>query len=80
MSGDEHETEYDRTLDAIQRGAPLPKRRAKLTATHAAAFGVVLGLLWQTVWAMFPDWRLPINGVAIYLVYRLIRAAHEADG
>lgn len=80
MTGDQGDEEYERTLEALNRGAPLPKRRPKLPATHAAAFGVVLGLLWQTVWAMFPDWRLPINGVAIYLIYRLITAAHEADG
>lgn len=56
---------------------PDVRRPKRPSPVKAASLGIVLGLVWQAAWAMFPEWQLPINGVAVYLVYRLLTWANR---
>ena len=76
MTGDQGDEEYERTLEALNRGAPLPERKPERAPVGVPiVMGIVLGLLWQGFWTAFPQWTMPINGLAVYVAYRLIKWA-----
>jgi len=54
---------------------PDVRKPPERSPVPAVVLGVILGLLWQTMWAHFPDWQMPINGLALYLLYRLLKWA-----